>query len=369
MKKLVRRPSAIADAIGAWCMVLGALAANAAEITINVGEGQTFAYAIDGGELVQTEDVGPAKVTFAANRNATYSFYGVAKNGTATLIESVAVTDAGVTVNETGDAKVAVDTRAEKVIDGSAGAVTVNLTYSGDGWGANLGGSATITLALGEGEAKPYRTGLKGNGTVEWTPLFDGTYVFQHMAGGEVTETVRFAAVKFRGGQDNPWEIGAGDEAAVTAYVKDGYLYLAGAGEVKEFTGDAPWAIVNDMLEGIGPLSKGIVIPASVLATLPITVTGGTEPSGAIGGAEFEQVKIVGGKVYLAVSVCTNGDVTAATEDWQKAAIEEAQVEEDGTVTLTVPATAEHGFMLLKSKGTDPSNRSGRPDTADIQHD
>ena len=48
MKKLVRRPSAIAGAIGAWCLVLGALAANAAEITINVGEGQTFAYAIDG---------------------------------------------------------------------------------------------------------------------------------------------------------------------------------------------------------------------------------------------------------------------------------------------------------------------------------
>ena len=61
MKKLVRRPSAIAGAIGAWCMVLGALAANAAEITINVGEGQTFAYAIDDGELISTGDEGPRK--------------------------------------------------------------------------------------------------------------------------------------------------------------------------------------------------------------------------------------------------------------------------------------------------------------------
>ena len=40
-----------------------------------------------------------------------------------------------------------------------------------------------------------------------------------------------------------------------------------------------------------------------------------------------------------------------------------------GRSSMTVPATAEQGFMLLKSKGADPSNRSGRPDTADIQHD
>ena len=343
MKKIV---------VSCWLLVVGALAANAAEITINVGEGQTFAYAIDGGELVQTGEEGPAKVTFAANRNATYSFYGVAKNGTATLIESVVVTDAGETVNETGNAQVAVDTRATKVIDGSAGAVKVDFTYSGDNWGATVGESATITLALGEGEAKTYAEGLKGNGTVEWTPPIDGTYVFTHTV-GEAEETAKFKVVGFPGGEGRPWEIGAGDEAAVTAYVKDGYLYLEGKGEVAAFTGDAPWAVVNDMLEGIGRLSKGIVIPASVLATLPITVEGGAEPSGAIGGAEFEQVKIVDGKVLLGVSVCTNGDVTAATEDWEPAAIKEAQVEEDGTVTLTVPATAEQGFMFLKSKGAE----------------
>ena len=358
MKKIV---------VSCWLLVVGALAANAAEITINVGEGQTFAYAIDGGELVQTGEEGSAKVTFAANRNATYSFYGVAEDGTVSLIKSVEMTDAGETVNETGNAQVAVDARAEKEIDASAGEVKVDLTYSGDNWGSNLGGSATITLALGEGEAKTYAEGLKGNGTVEWTPPIDGTYVFTHTV-GEAEETATFNVVGFPGGEGRPWEIGAGDEAAVTAYVKDGYLYLEGKGEVAAFTGDAPWAVVNDMLEGIGPLSKGIVIPASVLATLPITVTGGAEPSGAIGGAEFEQVRIVGGKAYLAVSVCTNGDVTAATEGWQKAAIEKAEVV-DGEAILTVPATAEQGFMLLKSKGADPSNRSGRPDTADIQHD
>ena len=335
-------------------MVLGALAANAAEITINVGEGQTFAYAIDDGELISTGDEGPAKVTFAANRNATYSFYEVAKNGTATLIELVAVTDAeGETVSETADANVAVDTRAEKEIDASAGEVKVDLTCSGDNWGEAVGGSAAITLAIGEGEAKPYRTGLTGNGTVPWTPPIDGTYVFTHTV-GEAEETATFNVVGFPGGEGRPWEIGAEDAASVTAYVKDGYLYLEGKGEVAAFTGDAPWAGLNDMLEGIGPLSRAITVPASVLETLPISVKGGEQvPSGAIGGAEFEQVKIVGGKVYLAVSVCTNGDVTAATEDWQKAAIEGVQVEKDGTVTLTVPATAEQGFMFLKSKGAE----------------
>ena len=41
--------------------------------------------------------------------------------------------------------------------------------------------------------------------------------------------------------------------------------------------------------------------------------------------------------------------------DWdpvskKMAKIEGAKVEDDGTVTLTVPATAEKGFMILKSK-------------------
>ena len=54
-----------------------------------------------------------------------------------------------------------------------------------------------------------------------------------------------------------------------------------------EFGGDgAPWAGYGEVLTGIGPLSKGIDIPASVLATLPISVEGGTSapvpPAGAV---------------------------------------------------------------------------------------
>ena len=193
-----------------------------------------------------------------------------------------------------------------------------------------------------------------------------GTGMFANAADdGKVVAT---SVAKFwlgPGCESCPWTVGEG----VTAYIWDRALCLKGAGEVEEFEDDAPWAPYVDELDG-AYLPRAVKVPASVAATLPISVEGGSgEPSGAVGGAEPETVRIVDGKVLLGVSVCTNGDVTAATEDWEPAAIEKAQVEEDGTVTLTVPATAEQGFMLLKSKGADPSNRSGRPDTADVQHD
>ena len=151
-----------------------------------------------------------------------------------------------------------------------------------------------------------------------------------------------------------PWTVGEG----VTAYIWDRALCLKGAGEVEEFEDDAPWAPYVDELDG-AYLPRAVKVPASVAATLPISVEGGSgEPSGAVSGAEPERIEIVDGKVLLGVSVCTNGDVTAATEDWEPAAIEKAQVEEDGTVTLTVPATAEQGFMLLKSKGAAPTDNN-----------
>ena len=333
MKKLV---------LDAWCLVLGALAANAAEITINVDEGQAFAYAIDGGELVRTEEVGPARVTFAANRNATYSFYEVAEDGTVTLLdEPLMVTDAGgETISESDNGEVAVDTRATKEIDGSAGAVTVDLTYSGDNWGESVAGNATIAVAF-EGAEKPFVTDLTGEGTVTWNPKFGGTYVFKHMAGG-VTETATFKLVRFPGMADNPWEIGANDAAAVTAYVNDGYLYLAGEGEVTEFTDGAPWTPLDDMLAG-AVLPRTITLPASVLATLPISVKGGAEPSGAISGAEFERIEIVDGKAYLDVSVYTNSELKAKGEGggWSVAT----------NGVIEVPAPGKSGFFFLKTKG------------------
>lgn len=54
--------------------------------------------------------------------------------------------------------------------------------------------------------------------------------------------------------------------------------------------------------------------------------------------------------MYLGVRVSTNSNLTAATESWGKAKIEGAVVEDDGTVTLMVSATADHGFMIFRSK-------------------
>ena len=68
-----------------------------------------------------------------------------------------------------------------------------------------------------------------------------------------------------------------------------------------------------------------------------------------------ERVAIIDGKAYLDVSVCTNGEVTATTEGWEKAKIEAVDLDkETGTAILTVPAAAETGFMILKSKGAIP---------------
>ena len=162
-----------------------------------------------------------------------------------------------------------------------------------------------------------------------------------------------------------PWTLGEG----VTAYVKDRVLYLLGEGKVAESADGAPWAEYDDMLEG-AYLPRKVKVPASVAATLPISVEG-VVSSGAV-SADFERVQIANGKAYLGVSVCTNGDVTVTTEGWGAAKLDPTTVEqaEDGKgLVIPVPATAEKGFMILKSRGTEPSNRSGRPDTADVQHD
>ena len=217
--------------------------------------------------------------------------------------------------------------------------------------------------------------------------LVAGAGMFAYAAGSE--GVVATDAAKFwlgPGCKSCPWTVG--DD--VTAYITGEELDIEGTGGMYDFASadDVPWAaFVGDVTavtiaEGVtkvganswAGMDGAVEINGTALSAVRFLAPGvnspaPTEPSGAVSGAEPERIEIVDGKVLLGVSVCTNGDLTAATEDWEPAAIEKAQVEEDGTVTLTVPATAEQGFMLLKSKGVDPSNRSGRPDTADIQHD
>ena len=80
---------------------------------------------------------------------------------------------------------------------------------------------------------------------------------------------------------------------------------------------------------------------------------------GAISPADPNAIEVVDGAVRLTVSVSTNSELTAATEGWGKAKVGHAETEHDGTVTLTVPAPAERGFFILKSK----------PTTVDVQRD
>ena len=239
-------------------------------------------------------------------------------------------------------ASVYVDTYSEWT---NAGPAAVAISYSGDDWGA--GGSGVTVGCSWEGGAMQTLKEATDSGTFLWTPTLNGRYEFRHAVVGGATNTGVIVVTGLLGSKYNPWIIG--DD--VIAYVDDRVLHLDGEGEVTEFGGDgAPWAGYDEVLTGIGPLSHAIKIPASVAVTLPISVRGGGgKQSGAIGGAEFEAVPVVGGKAHLGISVCTNGEVAVTAEGWQKAKVEKAEVG-NGAVVLTVPATGKQGFMILRTK-------------------
>ena len=197
------------------------------------------------------------------------------------------------------------------------------------------------------------------------------------IAANDLTNVVATVATVPEGTRSAPWTVGK-DGANVTAYLEEGMLFVEGAGAMTnfKFAADAPWAPAASRIDRVevaptvAPIGEHAFdgIPANV--PLALTETQVPRAAGSILPPGAERIEIIGGKAYLGVSVCTNGDVEATTEGWEKAKVEAVDLdEESGTAILTVPATAEKGFMILKSKGTDPSNRSGRPDTADVQHD
>ena len=228
------------------------------------------------------------------------------------------------------------DTREEKAI---AGTEAERLTYSGDDWGAG-GSGVTVGYSWEGGETIELKTATD-SGTVSWTPTMNGRYEFRHVVTDGTTETAVLVVNGLPGGEGDPWEIGEG----VTAYVKDHVLYLKGEGEVTEFGGDgAPWAEYGETLEG-AYLPRKVKIPASVAATLPISVAGGGgEPSGAISGAEPEKVAIMDGKAYLDVSVYTSDTLT--NQNWSVAT----------NGVIEVPAPGKQGFFYLMSKPAAPSD-------------
>ena len=71
--------------------------------------------------------------------------------------------------------------------------------------------------------------------------------------------------------------------------------------------------------------------------------------AGAISGAEFEQVQIVGGKAYLDVSVYTSDTIT--NQNWSVAT----------NGVIEVPAEGKQGFFYLMSKPSAQSNAIHAP--------
>ena len=73
----------------------------------------------------------------------------------------------------------------------------------------------------------------------------------------------------------------------------------------------------------------------------------------SIQAAKAETVEIVGGMVYLGVSVLSNSDITASTANWAPVKFtEDTQIglSADGTkLVLPIPVAAQQGFMILQS--------------------
>ena len=155
---------------------------------------------------------------------------------------------------------------------------------------------------------------------------------------------------------------------AVSAWTNgNGRLVIEGTGEMFDFASaaDVPWAAaakdVREVSVGGGVSRIGanawagmvdaVTVNGTALSSVRFIAPGLDGPASPVGAAcaAFETVEIVNGSVTVGISVCTNGDLSAETAGWGKAKIEAVNRENDGTATVTVPATADRGFMILKS--------------------
>ena len=233
-----------------------------------------------------------------------------------------------------------------------------------------VGGTVTVddgVLDGDEGVSVVAVGDIRGNGWIR--AYYDDTIRLDSING----------SVTFRqavdGSKDTPWKVGTtGHEAEVKAWTNGvGGLTVQGSGAI----GSMPWA---ENPAGIIELVKDRAVAGfpDIVNTLPdlATVNGLTLDELAVAGmvgavkAGFSTIAVDNGTAQLGVVVFTNGNLTAATESWGKAKVEAVGLDkESGEAILSIPATAEKGFMILKPNGAAPSNRSGRPDTADVQHD
>ena len=179
----------------------------------------------------------------------------------------------------------------------------------------------------------------------------------------DLTNVVATVATVPEGTRSAPWTVDKG----VTAYLEEGMLFVEGAGAMTNFesAADAPWAPAASRIDRVevaptvAPIGEHAFdgIPANV--PLALTETQVPRAAGSVLPPGAERIEIIDGKAYLGVSVCTNGNVETTTEGWERAKVEAVDLDgESGTAILTVPATAEKGFMILKSKGAAPSDNN-----------
>ena len=220
------------------------------------------------------------------------------------------------------------------------------------------GGECSEVTDLLSGDVK-----VGGGGWYEVRAPLDSVATRLGLSAGELTNVVATVATVPEGTAETPWTLGEG----VTGYLANGVLHVEGAGAMDDFASaaDAPWACAAAHVRRVEvePTVTHLAAHAfeGMSAGVPLSLTEEQAPRmiGAISPADPNAIEVVDGAVHLTVSVSTNSELTAATEGWGKAKVGHAETEDDGTVTLTVPAPAERGFFILKSK----------PATVDVQRD
>ena len=164
-----------------------------------------------------------------------------------------------------------------------------------------------------------------------------------------------FAAILSDGSDGKPWQIAAAGSTVVAWTNGLGRLVIEGDGAMCDFDSAAsvPWHGLED---GIGAVTIGSGVTTAgknALASLakdgvfveaPLALSKqigeAAEQAGLVSSAHVNAIEVTAGKAYLGVSVMTNGDVTATTEGWGEAA----------KTVIEVPAPADRGFMILKSR-------------------
>lgn len=256
-----------------------------------------------------------------------------------------------------------------------------------DGWGPKLYAAILKTAGVRQyvapgsyirrhGDVYMYHTGTNGTHTITFPA--DVVKVRELFTGAEYSSNV--VAMQsdgpntwlFRTASAGIWPVG---DSVVAALNADGTLSIDGTGTMDDFASaaDLPWdpSAVKSVTIG-----DGVVIGQNALAGLSDAATvngmnvgqyrklfGGLGMSGVPEGsvvvsrteleaAHAATLEVADGTALLGISVCTNGDLTAATATWSPVKFRKADldVSADGTKILApIPANADSGFMVLRS--------------------